>query len=260
MNEKKSYYAVIPASVRYEKKLNANAKLLYGEITALCNEKGYCWASNSYFADLYEVVPETISRWISKLKNLGFIEIEIIYKENTKEILERHIYISDNFRYPIDEKINTPRQKDQDPIDENVNTPIDEKIKDNNTYINNTYNIYCNSIINIINHWLYISNNNKGIFPKHKIYTLNNRIKKIHIDKVKNIGEQEVINAINNLLKVIKNENCWINYAPDLWEFLGNSGKITVDSFINDVFIENKFMKLGKKKNNVQEEIKRLYG
>ena len=48
----KSYYAIIPANVRYDPDLTPNAKLLYGEITALTNDKGYCWASNNYFANL----------------------------------------------------------------------------------------------------------------------------------------------------------------------------------------------------------------
>lgn len=151
----KGYYAVIPANVRYDKNIPANAKLLYGEITALANDKGYCWASNSYFAELYEVSKETISRWISKLEKSGYVKVQIIYKENTKEIIERRIYINgipqivnektyvqtdDKSNTPIDENINTYGQNNQDDIDENINTPIDENVKDNNTVFNNTIN------------------------------------------------------------------------------------------------------------------------
>ncbi|QIS83127.1 helix-turn-helix domain-containing protein [Enterococcus faecium] len=118
----RSYYAIIPANVRYDDSLIPSAKLLYGEITALCNEKGYCWASNEYFADLYGVNKETISRWVSDLIKFGYLNREIIYKEGTNQIINRYLRIN---QYPIDEK---------------RNTPIDEKVKDNNTSINNTFN------------------------------------------------------------------------------------------------------------------------
>lgn len=72
----KNYYAIIPANVRYDEQLKANAKLLYGEITGLCNEKGFCWASNQYFAELYKVSKTSISLWIKELIDNGYIEIE----------------------------------------------------------------------------------------------------------------------------------------------------------------------------------------
>ena len=59
--ERPSFYAVIPATVRYDNELNANEKLLYGEITTLCQAKGICWASNRYFAELYNVTPQAIT-------------------------------------------------------------------------------------------------------------------------------------------------------------------------------------------------------
>lgn len=122
MAEHRSYYAIIPANVRYDQRLKPNTKLLYGEITALCNERGFCWAGNEYFADLYGVNKETISRWVSDLIKFGYLNREIIYKEGTNQIINRYLRIN---QYPIDEK---------------RNTPIDEKVKDNNTSINNTFN------------------------------------------------------------------------------------------------------------------------
>jgi hypothetical protein len=120
----RSYYAVIPASVRYNDKLTPNAKLLYGEITALCNEKGFCWANNKYFADLYNVDKITISRWIKQLQQEGFISSDLIFKEGTKEVDRRIIKI-----------INTPIQ--------NCKGGINKIVKDiNNIYINNNTNEY----------------------------------------------------------------------------------------------------------------------
>ena len=91
--ENPNYYAVIPAEVRYDNKLKANEKLLYGEITALANKNGYCNASNSYFADLYEKHKDTISDWINNLKQAGYIETEFI-KDELGKVEERRIYLS----------------------------------------------------------------------------------------------------------------------------------------------------------------------
>lgn len=126
----KGYYAIIPANVRYDNHLKDKAKLIYGEITALANEKGYCWASNSYFAELYGVTKETVSRLIKDLIENGYIEIEMIYEG--KEIIERRIYLAKS-QYLLTKK--------SIPHDENINRGIDEKVKDNNTVINNTVNI-----------------------------------------------------------------------------------------------------------------------
>ena len=139
MSENKSYYAVIPANVRYDKDLTANAKLLYGEITALTNEKGYCYASNSYFANLYGVSAVTISKWVNQLAHQGYVKSEIIYKEGTKEIASRHLKIATP---PIKEKFNRVLKKSLIPSQRKVYDPIKEKFKDNNT-INNTINNTC---------------------------------------------------------------------------------------------------------------------
>ena len=118
--ENPTYYAIIPAEVRYDETLKDKAKLLYGEITCLSNKNGYCYASNKYFADLYKVSVTTISTLISNLIDRGYIKREIVYKEGSKEILHRYLKII------------------KDPYLKNFKEGIKENLKDNNTSINNT--------------------------------------------------------------------------------------------------------------------------
>ncbi len=133
----KSYYAIIPANIRYDSNLPPNAKLLYGEITALCNEKGYCWASDSYFAELYKVNKSTVQRWFKQLEDGGYISRTVVYEEGTLKIKYRYTYLREY------------------PIPKNETTPIRKNEGDNNTVINttsnNTLDIPYVEIINYLN-------------------------------------------------------------------------------------------------------------
>lgn len=124
-----SYYAIIPSEVRYDTSIPANAKLLYGEISALIGADGYCFASNDYFATLYQTTRETIARQLTKLEQAGHIR-RVIEKDSSGQVVARKIYlrvsvpdgwgIDKNINTPIDEKINTSPQKNQGGIDEKI--------------------------------------------------------------------------------------------------------------------------------------------
>ncbi|HBM15777.1 MAG TPA: hypothetical protein DD381_05455 [Lentisphaeria bacterium] len=123
-----NYYSIIPAKVRYDKDLKAHEKLLYGEISSLAQKDGICYATNNYFAELYDVDKTTISKWINKLAQKKFIKIKIIYREGTREIINRFCSIC------FDEKTTPlPIAEINTPIGEITNTPIGEKAKGNNT-------------------------------------------------------------------------------------------------------------------------------
>lgn len=135
--ERPGFYAIIPASVRYDNRLKPNAKLLYGEITALCSKEGFCWADNNYFGSLYEVDHKTISRWISSLENAGYLMIEHFQdKGNTRKIyidtMVQSLLIKKSL--PSDKKVTTLVIKKSLPSDKIV-TPIYESITISNTMI-----------------------------------------------------------------------------------------------------------------------------
>ena len=88
-----AYYAVLPAGVRYDESLPASAKLLYAEVTALARAEGYCWAANDYFAKLYGVKADTISRLLGQLEARGYLRREVLRDDATNEVQGRRIWI-----------------------------------------------------------------------------------------------------------------------------------------------------------------------
>jgi len=135
MKEQPNYYAILSAEVRYDNRLKANVKLLFAEITALCNMNAECYASNKYFADLYGKSKTSISVWVSELVKYGYIKVHYTYKEGTKEILHRYIRI---LKGGIQENLNTPYKKTSKSNTTSINT---------NTTYSNTKGIFVKPLI-----------------------------------------------------------------------------------------------------------------
>ena len=187
--QKPNYYAIIPANVRYDKEITPNAKLLYGEITSLCNDEGICWATNDYFAQLYNVSKVTVSKWVNELFRKGYINSEIVYKDGSKQIIDRYLRIVN------------------DPIKEKFNTPIKENFKENNTSMNNTSRIKENKKESPLETFTFSENVSKMIetwlgYKKEKGQTYKPTGLNVLLKKIKKwteeFGDDYVVSAIDN--------------------------------------------------------------
>ena len=131
MEEKPSYYAIIPADVRYDKDLPPMAKLLYGEITCLTQKNGFCWATNAYFAELYGMSKDRISKLIGILEKKGYISIHVERNEKN-EVVKRYIKLR-VAEIPIPSGENNDNS-----IVKNNDTPTVKNDEENNINLNNT--------------------------------------------------------------------------------------------------------------------------
>lgn len=198
MKEQPNYYSIIPAHVRYDKELKPMEVIMYGELTALSNKYGYSYASNNYFAELYNVHKKTVSTWISNLKEKGYIDTVVIRDENMT-VTERRIYIT--APYPSNHGEGYP-QKSGD--------PIHKKTEENNTRINNTrINRDSDEISKLFQ---YISNNLEIIQSPLKAQQLEEAIKdfkdnKLEIVTVATDYCRENGKGVNYLIKVLENWN-----------------------------------------------------
>ena len=66
----------IPREIWLSKQLSAMEKVLFVEIHSLDNARG-CFASNAYFAEFFQVSNRQIIRYLSSLREHGFITVTV---------------------------------------------------------------------------------------------------------------------------------------------------------------------------------------
>ena len=131
MADKPSFYSILTADVRYDERIGDFAKLLYSDLTARCNRKGYCWPPNEQLAEDHRKNARTIVRTLRELESAGYIATEVI-RDQKNMVVERRIWLDANARAGLEFL--------RKPPDENVTTPPDKNvkyIKENNININN---------------------------------------------------------------------------------------------------------------------------
>lgn len=133
MDQEASYYAIINARVRYDDRLTANAKLLYGEITALANKNGFCYATNSYFAELYKVTERTIIRLIKQLDDLGYISVRLTGNPTNGIAYGRRIYIDSSAAAIFDKETLTKMSPPDNFVTETLTKLSPDTLIKNNT-------------------------------------------------------------------------------------------------------------------------------
>ena len=85
-------WAILPARVRYDKQLPANAKLIYAEIAAKINEEGFCFCHNAYFSERLGIKRDTVSTLIKRLEDAEYIRIDVDVSRVNSD--RRRIYLT----------------------------------------------------------------------------------------------------------------------------------------------------------------------
>lgn len=124
--KEQSYYMIIPSEV-WDAEISAKAMILYGHISVLANKQKYCFAGNDYFETVMKMSQSTLNRCFKELEDLQLIRREVIYKEGSKEIEQRKIFLNIGII-----------KNEYSPIIKNEYAPIITDDLDNITRDNNT--------------------------------------------------------------------------------------------------------------------------
>jgi hypothetical protein len=85
MSQQREFTGVfIPAHIWEHPELTSSEKMMLGEIDALSKSKGWCFASRKHFAGWLRCTESNISHYLTKLQQLGFIELVRVPGSSTR--------------------------------------------------------------------------------------------------------------------------------------------------------------------------------
>jgi hypothetical protein len=115
-------YSIVPISILQDKNLTALEKLILIHIISLCKNHDYCWATNKYFCNIYNVSIQTISKSIQKLFKSGYIIS--VYRRDMVNIEKRKIELSTALNW----QIKSIKNKFNTSIQDNAKTGIQNNL------------------------------------------------------------------------------------------------------------------------------------
>ena len=81
----------IPAEILLNNDLSDKEKIVLSMVLYLSDYTGSCFASNKYISSIVNVTSDRVSKIVSSLKEKGYVDVNLKYKIDTKEIEERQI-------------------------------------------------------------------------------------------------------------------------------------------------------------------------
>lgn len=131
-----TYYTILPACIRLNPKIIPGAKLLWSDISVLSLKNGYCYSTNAFFARIYGVSIRTVNTWVSNLKHLELVIIELFKTGDGNNVI-RHI--RPNTSHPeLAVFFANEGKKLRTAYEKNMQSTHAKKSTENNTSFNNT--------------------------------------------------------------------------------------------------------------------------
>ena len=290
-NKKGLSFVTIPGEIAFNPDLTFTEKFIWWIVRVLDTSKNHCFASNEYIGNTLGVVPQTVSKAISKLSDMGYIKI-LEFDGRRRKIKIDEGYVK-KYRYLIDEfnlgdLIVGLRQTKSEDIynkykisnykvssskeEENKQVCLPTKRKREKIILPEIKEVISDERIRrAIKYW-----NSKGKpFTRHRVEN-NKTIKRINSLLRKRMGRKgitlkEIVNAIDNYYELVTSPLTTINKVFNMSQFILfdayqiPKGKINISSWFDEClkgreYLFEKYARYVKDKHpELTEKIKKIW-